>query len=57
VLTLTRRIGETVRIGDDVAVTVLAIKGRRVRIGIEAAKSVPVVREEIRDRNKASPLE
>jgi carbon storage regulator len=56
-LTLTRRIGETVRIGDDVAVTVLAIKGRQVRIGIEAAKSVPVVREEIRDRNKASPLE
>jgi carbon storage regulator len=40
-LILTRRIGETIRIGDDVSVTVLEIHGNQVRIGIQAPKSPP----------------
>jgi carbon storage regulator len=51
-LILTRRIGENVRIGDDVVVTVLGVKGNQVRLGIEAPKSVPVHREEIFERIK-----
>ncbi len=46
-LILTRRVGETVMIGDDVVVTVLRVKGNQVRIGIDAPKSIPVQREEI----------
>jgi carbon storage regulator len=46
-LILTRRIGETLRIGDDVSVTVLSINGFQVRLGIQAPKSVAVHREEI----------
>lgn len=49
-LILTRRIGETVNIGDDVQVTVLGIKGNQVRLGIHAPKHVPVHREEIYER-------
>ena len=49
-LILTRRIGEIVRIGDDVSVTVLGIKGNQVRIGVEAPKDIPVHREEIFER-------
>jgi carbon storage regulator len=49
-LILTRRIGENLRIGDDVVVTVLAVKGAQVRLGVEAPKSVPVHREEIFER-------
>jgi len=49
-LILTRRIGENVRIGDDIIVTVLGMRGSQVRIGIEAPKSVPVHREEIFER-------
>jgi carbon storage regulator len=52
-LILTRWVGEIVRIGDDVTVTVLAVKGAsQVRLGIEAPKSVPVLREEIFERIK-----
>jgi len=51
-LILTRRIGETLNIGDDVQVTVLGIKGNQVRIGVNAPKSVPVHREEIYERIK-----
>ena len=46
-LILTRRISETLVIGDDVTITVLAIKGNQVRLGIEAPDNVAVHREEI----------
>lgn len=46
-LILTRRVGETIKIGNNVAVTVLGVKGNQVRIGIEAPKDVAVHREEI----------
>ncbi len=49
-LILTRRVGETVIIGDDVKVTVLGIKGNQVRIGVDAPKDVAVHREEIYDK-------
>jgi carbon storage regulator len=52
VLILTRRIGETVMIGDEVTVTVLRVKGNQVRLGVNAPKSVSVQREEIFHRIK-----
>jgi carbon storage regulator len=61
-LILTRRVGETVMIGDEVAVTVLRVKGNQVRLGVNAPKSISVQREEIFQRikrengqNEASP--
>lgn len=51
-LILTRRVDETLCIGDDVLVTVLGIKGNQVRIGVSAPKEVPVHREEIYERIK-----
>jgi carbon storage regulator len=51
-LILTRRVGETVMIGNEVTVTVLGVKGNQVRIGVNAPKDVAVHREEIYDRIK-----
>ena len=49
-LILTRRVGETLMVGDDVTVTVLGVKGNQVRIGVNAPKDVAVHREEIYER-------
>jgi carbon storage regulator len=51
-LVLTRRIGETLRIADDIAISVLSIQGNQVRRGIRAPRSVLVHREEIFERIK-----
>ncbi len=49
-LILTRRVGETLVIGDQVTITVLGVKGNQVRVGINAPKDIPVHREEIYQR-------
>ncbi len=51
-LILTRRVGETLVVGDDVTVTVLGVKGNQVRIGVKAPRDVSVHREEIYERIK-----
>jgi carbon storage regulator len=51
-LILTRKVGETLMIGDEIEVTILSLKGNQVRIGVNAPKDVPVHREEIYDRIK-----
>jgi carbon storage regulator len=63
-LILTRRVGECLKVGDAVSVTVLGVKGNQVRIGIDAPKDVAVHREEIykrvqqdRETKKGSKLE
>ena len=56
-LILTRRVGETLMIGNDVTVTVLGIKGNQVRLGINAPRDVEVHREEIYDRVQAEKAE
>ena len=52
-LILTRRVGETLMIGDNVSVTVLGVKGNQVRIGVDAPREVAVHREEIFERIKS----
>lgn len=49
-LILTRRVGEVLRIGDDITLTVLSVKGNQVRLGIEAPQSISVHRDEIYQR-------
>jgi carbon storage regulator len=56
-LILTRRVGETVMIGEEISVTVLGVKGNQVRVGINAPKNVAVHREEIFERIKSETTE
>lgn len=56
-LILTRRVGERLMIGDDISVTVLAVKGNQVRVGVHAPSSVSVHREEIYARIQAERTE
>lgn len=51
-LILTRRVGETIRIGDNIEITVLGVNGNQVKIGTNAPKDLPVHREEIYQRIK-----
>jgi carbon storage regulator len=57
VLILTRRVGESIKIGDEVTITVLRVKGSQVRLGVDAPLAVSVQRDEIFDRVKADPPE
>jgi carbon storage regulator len=52
-LILTRRVGESVVIGDEIAVTILGVKGNQVRVGVTAPKDVTVHRQEIYERIKS----
>ncbi|PIQ44202.1 MAG: carbon storage regulator [Gammaproteobacteria bacterium CG11_big_fil_rev_8_21_14_0_20_46_22] len=58
-LILTRRIGESIVIGDNVTITVLGVKGNQVRVGVDAPRDVSVHREEIYQRilNETAPEE
>lgn len=49
-LILTRRVGESIMVGDEIAVTILGVKGNQVRVGVSAPKEVSVHREEIYER-------
>lgn len=53
-LILSRRVGESIKIGNDITVAVLGIQGMQVRLGVEAPKSLPVDRNEIAERKSAS---
>ena len=53
-LILTRRLGETILIGNDIEVTIMAIESNQVRVGIDAPRDVKILREELRDEDKES---
>jgi len=53
-LILTRRVGETLKVGDEVSVTILGVRGSQIRIGITAPKGISVCREEIYQKDDAS---
>ena len=53
-LILTRRLGETILIGDDIEVTIVAIEPNQVRVGIDAPRDVKILREELLDEDKES---
>lgn len=55
-LVLTRKIGETITIGNDIKVTILGVEGSQIRVGIDAPKEVSVHREEIYNRIQAEKL-
>lgn len=55
-LILTRRVGESLMVGDEVTITVLGVKGNQVRIGVNAPKDVGVHREEIYQRIQREKL-
>jgi len=55
-LVLTRKVGQQIRIGEDVVVTVVRIQGDKVRLGIEAPSHVVVHREEVRQRLRAAAI-
>jgi carbon storage regulator len=54
-LILTRRVGESLRIADDIVVTIVETKGTQVRVGIEAPQDVTVLREELLERESPEP--
>ena len=56
-LVLSRELDESIRIGDDITITIVRIAGWRVQLGIVAPKSVPVHRSEVYDKNKAKELQ
>lgn len=56
-LILTRRVGESLMIGDEVSVTVLGVKGNQVRIGVNAPRDITVHREEIYERIKRENID
>jgi carbon storage regulator len=55
-LILTRKVGQTVLVGDDVTVTIVGMDGNQIRIGIRAPKHVPIRREEIYERSRREHL-
>lgn len=55
-LILTRKVGASILIGDDITITVLGIEGGQARIGIDAPKSMAVDREEIREKKNKGPV-
>ena len=56
-LVLARRAGETIVINGEIRVTVLSVEGERARLGIEAPRSIPIVREEIYEAVRAENLQ
>lgn len=56
-LVLTRRVGESVKIGDNITVTILAARGNQVRVGVQAPRDVVVDREEISQKRRGPQSE